>query len=410
MALTAEGIQTLVPSEKSYMKADGSGLFLQVTPAGGRLWRYKFTFNGKSQVLALGKYPDVGLNAARKLRKQAEAKVLDGINPALERKQRKMEVKVEQAVLENTFEKVSLEWWEKSKPAWSGEHAALVWRRLELNAFPWIGNRPISQIEPPDLLQQIRRIEERGAVETAHRVLQIFGQVFRYAVAAGHCKRNQALDLRGCLTKKVERHFPAIVEDRGIKALMLAIDEYSGSYVTRAGLLFSAYTFQRPGEIRHAEWSEIDFENAVWNIPAGKMKKKRPHIVPLSKQVIAVLMDLHPLTGHGKYIFPSERSDDRPMSENTINAALRRLGYSKEEMVAHGFRTTASTRLHESGLFDSRVIEVAMAHVDQNTVRGVYNRAQYLDERRKMMQWYADFLDGIKEGGKVLSFKKAVNE
>jgi len=192
MALTVDKIQGFVPAEKAYMKADGNGLFLQVTPAGGRLWRYKFTFNGKSQVLALGKYPDVGLNAARKLRKQAEAKVLDGINPALERKQRKVEVKTEQAVMENTFEKVALEWWHKRKAKWSDDHAALVWRRLELNAFPWIGKTPIAQLEPPDLLQQIRRIEERGALETAHRVLQILGQIFRYAVAANHCKRNHA--------------------------------------------------------------------------------------------------------------------------------------------------------------------------------------------------------------------------
>jgi len=406
MALTVDKIQGFVPAEKAYMKADGNGLFLQVTPAGGRLWRYKFTFNGKSQVLALGKYPDVGLNAARKLRKQAEAKVLDGINPALERKQRKVEVKTEQAVMENTFEKVALEWWHKRKAKWSDDHAALVWRRLELNAFPWIGKTPIAQLEPPDLLQQIRRIEERGALETAHRVLQILGQIFRYAVAANHCKRNQAADLSDALSTPPKRHFPAITEDKGIKALLLAIDEYKGSFVTKCGLLFSAYTFQRPGEIRHAEWSEIDFENAVWNIPAGKMKKKRPHNVLLSKQAIAVLMDLHPLTGHGKYIFPSERSDDRPMSENTVNAALRRLGYSKEEMVAHGFRTIASTKLHESGLFESLIIEVALAHVDKNTVRDAYNRAEYQVARRKMMQWYADFLDSVKDSGKVIPFAK----
>ncbi|WP_045222154.1 tyrosine-type recombinase/integrase [Desulfonatronum thioautotrophicum] len=409
MALSDKGIRTLVPQEKAYTKYDSDGLFIQVTPSGGKLWRMKFMFNGKQQVIALGQFPDVGITAARKMRTEAKAEIQKGINPALERKKKREVVRAEQVEIGTTFEKVAREWWEKSKAKWSEDHAALVWRRLELNVLPYIGRRPISHIEPADLLEQLERIEVRGAVETARRVYQILGQVFRFGVAKRYCQRNQAADLSDALAKPVSRSMPAILEPDKIRGLLLAMDEYQGSPVVRAGMQFLSLTFQRPGEVRHAEWSEIDFENATWSIPESKMKMKKAHIVPLSRQALQVLVDLHPLTGHAKYVFPSERSDQRPMSENTINAALRRMGYTKDEMVGHGWRSIASTKLHESGLFDSRVIEVAMAHVDQNTVRGVYNRALYLDERGKLFQYWGDYLDSLRSAGKVIPFGKVAN-
>ncbi len=408
MALTDDGIRTLVPREKAYTKYDADGLFVQITPAGGKLWRFKFTFNGKQQILALGQYPEVGITAARKARTQAKAKLLQGINPATERKQLRQAQKAEKAVSENTFERVAKEWWEAQRGAWSKDHAQLVWRRLEMNILPYIGARPIIELEPPDLLQQLRRIEARGALESARRIHQILGQIFRFAVASGYCQRNQAADLQGALAKPKKRQWPAILDRDGIKALLQVIDEYQGSPVTRAALQFLAYTFQRPGEIRNAQWHEINFEDATWEIPAERMKMKRPHLVPLSRQTLDILRDLHPLTGPNGYIFPGE-GKAKVMSENTLNYALRRMGIPKEKMVSHGFRTIASTKLHESGIFDTRVIETQLSHIDGNAVRAAYNRAQYLKERTALMQWYAEFLDSLRDDAKVLSFQMVAN-
>jgi integrase len=409
MALTDAGIRTLVPQEKAYRKADGRGLFLLVTPSGGKSWRYRYQFQGHAQQLVIGPYPEIGLAAARAERDKAIVQVAQGINPALEKKQRKLAEKKAEADVENTFAKVAREWWENQKGDWSENHAQLVWRRLEMNILPYIGSRPIIEIEPPDLLQQLRRIEARGALESARRILQILGQIFRYGVAAGYCQRNQAADLQGALAKPKKRQWPAILDKDGIRSLLQSIDDYVGSPVTRAALRFAALTFQRPGEIRNAQWHEINFEDAIWEIPAERMKMKRPHLVPLSRQALEVLVDLYPLTGPDGHIFPGE-GRARAMSENTLNYALRRMGIPKEAMVSHGFRTIASTTLHECGLFNSAAIEMQLSHIDKNAIRAAYNRAIFMDERRRLMQWYADRLDAIRDGGKVLPFTKAANE
>ena len=409
MALTLDEIKALEPEDKAYMRSVGDGLFIQVTPTGSKLWRFKYTFNGKSQLLALGKFPDVGLKQAEKLRTKAKAKVLDGINPAAERKKNRVQEKQEREVSENTLEKVALEWLEDNKAPWTEDYTLQVTRRLQKDVFPYLGKIPVADIEPPALLKCLKKVQDRGAIKTARFVHQIVRRVFSYAVASGYCQRNPAPDIVDALAKHQEKNLPAILEEPGIKGLLLAIGDYRGNPATRLALQFLAYTFQRPGEVRGAEWAEFDFEKALWEIPSGRMKMRRAHLVPLSRQALAVLEEIRPLTGHSRYVFPSEMNVNRCISANTKNAALKRMGYTKDEMCPHGFRTIASTKLHESNLFDSRVIEVAMAHVDKNKIRGVYNRAMYLDERRKLMQWYGDYLDSLRSAGKVIPFGKAAN-
>jgi integrase len=298
----------------------------------------------------------------------------------------------------DSFEAVAREWFQKFAPNWVPAHAEIVIHRIQADVFPWIGSRPIAEITAVELLEVLRRIEARGAVSTAHRIKQICGQIFRYAIATGRASRDPSADLRGALAPERERHFGALTKPSDVAALIHAINGYQGSFIVRCALRFTALTFARPGEIRKAEWNEIDLAEARWRIPAERMKMRRGHLVPLSRQAVEVLRELHPLTEIGRYVFPNGRVISRPMSENAIVAALRYMGYERGQMTAHGFRTLASTLLNEQG-WSADAIERQLAHAERDEVRGSYNRAEYLDERRRMMQSWADYLDGLAVDG-----------
>ena len=337
----------------------------------------------------MGVYPDVKLKRARGKHGDARKLLENGIDPLQYKKEIKNELSEQTA---NSFESVAREWFAKNKHTWTEGHSRTIDSRLKLNVFPWLGEQPIATITAADLLAILRRIESRGAIETAHRIKQICGQIFRYAIATGRAERDPSADLRGALSPVKSKRMATITDPRKIGELMRAIDGYEGHHITKCALKFAPLVFVRPGELRHAEWSEINLDNAEWKIPAEKMKNRNPHIVPLSRQSIAVLQDLQPLTGQGHYVFPSLRSGQRPMSNNTVLAALRRMGYAKEEMSGHGFRSMASTLLNEQG-WNRDAIERQLAHAEGNSVRAAYNYAEFLPERRKMMQAWADYLD-----------------
>jgi len=322
--------------------------------------------------------------------------------------QHKRDMKImlqEQAV--NNFEAIAREWFEKNCRVWTEKHSITVIRRLELNIFPFLGKRPVKLITAPELLAVLRKIESRGAFETSHRVKQICGQIFRYAIATGRAERNPSADLRGALTPVKSKSMAAITDPKKIGGLLRAIEGYDGHIVTKCALQLAPLVFVRPGELRHAEWLEIDLDNAEWKIPAEKMKMNLAHIVPLSKQAVDILKEIEPVTGDREYVFPSLRSAQRAMSNNTVLAALRRMGYSKDEMTGHGFRSMASTILHEQG-WPSDVIERQLAHTERNSVKAAYNHAEYLPERREMMQAWADYLEALKEGTEVIPLRRAI--
>lgn len=399
MALTDTACKNAKPKEdgKPTKLSDEKGLFLLVNTT-GKYWRLAYRFNQKQKTLALGVYPEVTLKQARDKRDEARRLLAEGIDPGEHRKI----VKATKALnAENTFEAVAREWFAKYKPTWTDGHAERIIRRMERDLFPWLGNRPIAEIEAPELLANLQRIERRGAIETAHRAMQNAGQVFRYAIATGRAKRNPATDLVGALSPVVKTSFPTITDPAKIAELLRAIDGYQGTLETRCALRLAPLVFVRPGELRQAEWREIDLDNAVWVIPAERMKMREKHVVPLSRQAVEILRELHPLTGNGNYVFPGARSNKRPMSENTVNAALRRLGYDKDTMTGHGFRHMASTLLNEQG-WNRDAIERQMAHAERNSIRATYNYAEYMPERIKMMQAWADYLDGLKAGAKVI--------
>ena len=402
MPLKNTAIRNAKPGPKAQRLFDAGGLYLEVAPAGGKWWRFKYRFEGKEKRLSLGVYPEVSLAEAREKRDAARKLIAQGIDPAAVRKDQKAAAE-EQA---DTFEAVAREWHKKFSPTWTESHASRIFRRLEKDVFPWFGSRPIREIAAPELLATLRRIEARGAVETAHRALQNCGQVFRYAVATGRADRDPSGDLRGALPPSKEKHHASLTEPKAIAALLRAIDDYQGSHVTRCALKLAPLVFVRPGELRHAEWSEIDFEAAEWRIPASKMKMREKHIVPLSLQALEVLREVQPLTCAGRYVFPSTRSAARPMSENTVTAALRRMGFGTDEMTGHGFRSMACTLLNEMG-WHRDAIERQLAHAERNAVRAAYNFAEHLPERRRMMQAWADYLDKVKAGGKVIPIRAA---
>ncbi|MCG7932627.1 MAG: tyrosine-type recombinase/integrase [Candidatus Thiodiazotropha lotti] len=400
MALTDTAVRNAKPKEKAYKLFDGGGLFLMINPKGSRYWRLKYRFQGKEKLLALGVYPDVSLKTARDRRDAARTQIADGIDPSEVRKA----TKAAQSEADS-FEAVAREWWGQREPNWSKTHSSRIMLRLNKDVFPWIGKRTIGEITAPELLTVLRRIENRGAVETAHRIHQSCGQIFRYAVATGRAERDPSADLKGALPPTRQKHHASITDPKKIGELLRAIEGYEGSFVTRCALQLASLTFVRPGELRHAEWLEIDIDKAEWRIPAEKMKMNIVHIVPLSSQSLSVLRDIQPLTGRGKYVFPSVRSLRRPMSENTVNAALRRLGYTKDEMTGHGFRSMASTILNEQG-WHRDAIERQLAHAERNSVRAAYNYAEHLPERVRMMQAWADYLDSLKQGAIVLPLHK----
>ncbi len=400
MPLTDTAIRKYKSAEKPIRLFDGGGLYLEVSPAGSKMWRVKYRFGGKEKRLALGIYPDVSLASARQKRDEARKVLADGIDPSEQRKAAKA---VRAGLAANTFEVIGREWYAKVSANMAESTKDNLLRRLETYIYPRIGDRPITSIVAVDLIAVIELIEKRGALDIARRAHNIMGRIFRYAVGRGLASRDPSRDIElGDILPPMDvQHHASVIEPKAVGGLMRAIEGFTGSVTTRCALRLAALVFVRPGELRHAEWTEFDFKKAEWRIPAAKMKMREQHIVPLSAQALGILKEIQPLTGRGRYAFPSERGDGRPMSENTVNAALRRMGYAKEEMTGHGFRSTASTLLHELG-FPHAVIERQLAHGERNKVSAAYNFAGPLPQRRKMMQQWADYLDKLKTGAQVI--------
>ena len=349
--------------------SDGGGLFIQVSPNGTKLWRMAYRFGGKQKLLSFGAYPAVSLKRARQLRDEAKEQLAAGIDPGVHKKALKAATELKH---QNSFEVVAREWFEKNTNRWAQSNSSKVIARLENDLFPFIGSIPVSDLKAPDILKTIQKIASRGALDTAHRALQNCSQIMRYAIATGRAEQDVASFLRGALPSAKGRHYPTITEPRKIGALLRAIDGYDGYFPVACALQLMPLVFVRPGELRMAEWNEFDFEAKEWRIPGHRMKMGEQHIVPLASQTLALLKELKPHTGHGQYLFPSIRTDKRPMSDNTINAALRRLGYAKDEMTGHGFRAMASTLLNEQG-WNRDAIERQLAHGERNPIRAAYN-------------------------------------
>ena len=386
--LSETRIRAAKSKERPYKLFDERGLFMLVTPTGGRLWRLRYRIGALEKLISLGAYPDVTLKRAREKRDEARRLIADDIDPSAQRK-------AQRAALLDTFEGVAQEWLALHSKSLSPETLSILGARLNSALYPYLGSRPVAAITAQELLVVLRRIEARGRHETAHRIRALAGRVLRYAVATGRAQHDVAADLKDALVPVKSRNFASVTDPTRVGELMRAIDGYSGYPVTALALKLAPLVIVRPGELRAAEWSEFDLANAEWRIPAARMKMKEPHIVPLARQAITILHELAPLARGGRYLFPSLRTRDRPMSENTINAALRRLGYSSEEQTGHGFRSMASTLLNEQG-FPPDVIELQLAHTERNKVRAAYNKARRLPERRKMMQAWADYLDGLR--------------
>ncbi len=394
--LTDSRVRNAKPRAKEYKLSDGGGLFLLVVPAGGKYWRMKYRFGGKEMApLAFGVYPAVSLIDAREKREAARKKLREGVDP---REQQKALKAAKVAETENGFEVIAREWYARWSSGWSPSHAATVIGRLNLDVFPRIGASPIGEIGAPEVLKMLRAIEFRGALETAHRVRTICGQVFRYAVSTGRAERDPTPDLRDALAPYKKGHLPAITDPRALVPLLRSIDAYKGTHVVKCALMLVPLLMVRPGMLREAEWNEIDFDEAIWSVPAGKMKADAPHIVPLPLQAVAILRDLYELTGRGKYVFPSHGQPDKPMSEGAIPAALQKLGY-KGKQTAHGFRATARTILDEVLQQRPDFIEHQLAHAVRDPLGRAYNRTSHFDERKKMMQRWADYLDDLKSSG-----------
>lgn len=391
MPLSDTKIRSAKPSTKDYKLADEKALFLLVKTNGAKYWRMKYRIDGKEKLLALGVYPDVSLAQARQARDNARSQLAQGIDPGLHRKATR---EAKQTAAANSFETVAREWLiKRGKKSESGD-SRLV-RLLERDIFPALGNRPVADITPPELLKVLRKIEDRGAIETAHRAKQYAGQIFRYAIASGRADRDPSADLRGALAAPDKGHFAAIINPKEIGPLLRAINEYQGTPVVMAALKLTPLLFCRPGELRHLEWSEVNFDENRIELPAEKMKIREPHIIPLSRQARAILEDLHTHTGKGRYVFPSARGASRPLSDNGVRIALRSAGYTNEQITPHGFRAMARTLLDEVLEFPVDWIEHQLAHAVKDANGRAYNRTKHLEQRRGMMQAWADYLDGL---------------
>ena len=399
MPLTDTAVRQAKPGAKATKLHDGRGLFLLVRPEGSKWWRFRYSLGGKEKMLSLGVYPDVSLKDARDRRDEARKLLANGIDPSDIRKAQKS-ARAERVA--NSFETVAREWHDKHKSHWTGPHGERILRRFERDIFPWIGGRLVADVAAPDVLKVLRRIEERGALETAHRALANCGQVFRYAVATGRAERDPSHDLRGALPPFRGTHFAAITEPKRVGDLLRVIDGYEGFLTVRCALRLAPLVFVRPGELRRARWADIDLNTEEWRYTVTKTQTQ--HIVPLCRQAVDILRELQPLTGHlpGGWVFPGARSSDRPMSDNAILAALRRLGIAKDEMSGHGFRAMARTILDEVLGVRPDLIEHQLAHAVRDPNGRAYNRTAYLPERKKMMQQWADFLDALKAGGNVV--------
>jgi integrase len=393
-------VRNAKPRDKAFKLYDERGLFLLVTPTGGRLWRLKYQIHGREKLISLGAYPDVTLKRARDRREAARKLIADAVDPSVQRK-------AERAALAQCFQGVADEWLELQRKSLAPETISILRARLNSGLYPYLGSRPIAAITAQEVLVSLKRIEARGRHETAHRVRALAGRVFRYAVATGRAQHDVAADLKDALAPVKSKNFASVTDPTRVGGLMRAIHGYSGQPITALALKLAPLVFVRPGELRAAEWSEFDLANAEWRIPAARMKMGEAHVVPLARQALTILRALEPLGRGGRYLFPSLRTRERPMSDNTINAALRRLGYSSDEQTGHGFRSMASTLLNEQG-FPPDVIELQLAHSERNKVRAAYNKAQRLPERRKMMQAWADYLDGLRVGGDIVPIKRGV--
>ena len=393
MALTNTAIQNAKPSEKSYKIYDTDGLFMQVTPAGGKWWRFKYRFEGKEKLLSLGTYPEVSLKQARDKRDDARKLIAnDQIDPSDNRQKIKAEKKLSSA---NSFELVAREWWATHMRNKAESHKDKVIRRFELYLFPWIGDAPIADITAPQLLQVVKRIENLNKLETAHRALQTAGQVFRYAVQTGRAIRDVTYDLKGALPATTTKHMAAFTDPKDISELLRAIDGFNGTVTVQCALKLSPLVFVRPSELRQAKWNDIDLEAGEWRYVVSKTKTD--HLVPLSKQAIEILREMQPLSGHREYVFPGGHSPLRPMSEAAVNAALKRMGYdTQRQITGHGFRAMARTILHERLNIDPHIIEHQLAHSVPDTLGSAYNRTRFIEQRKTMMQQWADYLDQLK--------------
>ncbi|MEH6637669.1 MAG: integrase arm-type DNA-binding domain-containing protein [Porticoccaceae bacterium] len=398
--LTIPAVKNAKPSEKQWKLSDGGGLYLLIQPKGGKYWRLKYRYQGKEKVLALGVYPETTLALAREGRDRARVLLGNGTDPSLVRKQRKRAGRINS---ENTFEALALDWIEQQRGRWSIGHTERVIQSLESDVFPHIGYRAISELTPPDILEVVRKVESRDALDVAGRILQRCGAIFRYAVQTGRAQTNPASELKGVLkTRKVEHR--AAITRAELPQLLRDVATYEGYLITRLALKLLILTFVRPGELRFARWDEFDLEARVWRIPGERMKMKTEHLVPLSRQAIDLLEQLKPITGHYDLLFSGERGQLKPISENTMTYALYRMGY-KSRATAHGFRTTASSILNEEG-FNPDAIERQLSHLERNQVRGAYTKhAEYLKDRTRMMQWWADYLDQLETGSNVVPGK-----
>ena len=399
--LTATAVKQAKPKAKPYKLADGGGLYLHVKTA-GKYWRYKYRFAGKEKLLALGAYPDISLADARKLHQAARENLADGIDPSSHKKTKKS---ADQSSSANSFEAVALEWSKtRSKKADSTEKRQRA--LLEKDLFPFIGSRPIADIDAPELLKTLRKIENRGAIETAHRANRLAGQIFRYAIVTGRSKHNPSIDLKDALTQPIKSHRKSITDPAEVGPLMAAIKNYQATPVVMAALQLSPLFLCRPGELRHLEWAEVNLAEARIELPASKMKMKEPHIIPLASQAIAILKELQPISGRGKYVFPSARGASRPLSDNGVRTALRTLGYTNDQICPHGFRAMGRTILDEVLNFPVDWIEHQIAHSVKDVNGRAYNRTKHLPQRKKMMQTWADYLDGLANGNNnFLPFK-----
>ncbi len=395
MKLKAAQVKATEAREKPYKLSDGKGLFLLVNPNGSKYWRLKYRFGGKEKLLALGVYPDVPLAKAREKCADARSLLDDGRDPGVTKRLKKLADKYEG---ENTFRAVALEWYENKMGVKSHSYRHRTKRLLENDLYPSLGSRPIAQIEPPELLTVLRKVESRGAIDMAHRAKQTAGQVFRYAVSTGRCVRDPTADLKGALKSRNKKHYASITDPEGVAKLLIAIDGFEGTPVVKTALQLSPILFQRPGEIRSMEWAEINWKAEQWELPAEKMKMGQAHIVPLPKQAMRLLEEIKQHTAHrGKYVFPSQRGASRPLSDNGVRTAMRTMGYDNDTMTPHGFRAMARTLLDEVLHYRVDYIEHQLAHAVKDVNGRAYNRTSHLKERQKMMQHWADYLDYLKK-------------
>ena len=413
MPLTDTAIRKATPGPKTRKLSDGKGLYLELSPAGGRWWRLKYRIAGVEKRISLGTYPETSLKAAREKTEEARALIAQGIDPSQARKAAKQEAahQDEQAQreaqglpLHGSFESVAREWFDTRKDEWATTYAKKIFRRLEADVFPWLGKLPVPNITPPMVLDMLRKAENRGAIETAHRVLETCGQVFRFAVATGRIESNPARDLKDALRKPMVQHFAAITDPKRFGELLRAIDSYRGTPVVCAALRLLPLMLLRPGELRQAHWDELDLPAAIWTVPAARMKREKvgkiygkPHIVPLPRQAVAIFEALKPLTEHSPYVFRGERSANRPMSDAAINAALRTLGFSSDEVTGHGFRASARTMIVERLGIAESVVEAQLAHSVRDSLGRAYNRTEFIQERVRMMQQWADYLETLRD-------------